>query len=545
MNYPTFLRNIDVLTAGSDREKLCAFIHELARTIPVDGRESFITIFRNSPESIKEVSDNLPEEIDRILGNLVEIDKEVRRLDSDYSEEWKQGNHDNWYEEYLFSDPDGVLDDINEALSLIHKSIDREEYVKGYELALKLSEITIRVDGVFFDGVMMVKRLFSYELVDGNFDIFAHEALLLALIGSGDTPPARAVYTMMYRFDWFYPLQDILEMGEGKIDVPSFLRLWIETLSSGLSRHEDKYIVEAVKMLGDDNLALDYASKYASNHPGIYLSILRDGVNVSDAEMLKIGFKAMKEIEDPSSRQNASLYTAQYALKSGRRDIAENCWLEAFRAKPDVTSYLRIRLLCRDWSIYSDEIRAIYTAFHWSSEFIRFFDMDFDELMNYLVESKGVTRYPYRTNYVPLFLLLLSNDAGGQGMNIILKWVVDKVSFSTEKYILGTDLEDDRPDTVLFRECFDRWKRNVNLDNDTCREWMENIDRWVLRHVQLVMTENRRFSYESCAIYIAALGEVEESRGIMEKQQLMATYRAMYCRRYLFVDELVKYGFRK
>ncbi len=48
-----------------------------------------------------------------------------------------------------------------------------------------------------------------------------------------------------------------------------------------------------------------------------------------------------------------------------------------------------------------------------------------------------------------------------------------------------------------------------------------------------------------CDIYIAALGEVEESRGITEKQQLIATYRTMYCRRHLFVDKLVKYGFKK
>ncbi len=130
-------------------------------------------------------------------------------------------------------------------------------------------------------------------------------------------------------------------------------------------------------------------------------------------------------------------------------------------------------------------------------------------------------------------------------MDIILKWAVDDVSFSTEKYILGTDLEDDRPDTVLFSECFDRWKQDVTLDDDICREWMMNIDRWVMRYVQSVMTENRRFFYESCAIYIAALGEVEESRGITEKQQLMATYRTMYCRRHLFVDKLVKYGFKK
>ena len=168
MNYPTFLKEVDALIAESDREKLSAFVHELVRTIPEDRRENFISIFRNSGEFAEKDSDNLPEEIDRIIERLETVEKEERRLDSDYNEAWKSGNHHNWYEEYIFSDPDGVLDDINEALSLIHKSVDREEYVKGYELARKLSELIVRVDGVYFDGSMKLRSLNSRAICSTN-----------------------------------------------------------------------------------------------------------------------------------------------------------------------------------------------------------------------------------------------------------------------------------------------------------------------------------------------------------------------------------------
>ncbi len=554
MNYPTFLRNIDALTAGSDREKLCAFIHELAGNIPDSNREYFLTLLRNFCESAEKSpgndSDNLPEKIDRILGRLEEIQENEIRLQSEYNNEWNCWNDDEWNEQYFFSDPEGILDDINEALSLIHKSVDHEEYSKGYALVLKLSELSLEVDGAYSDGEMNLDNLFSYQLLDGSFNTVMKESVFLACMGCGDDNPAEAMLAVIDNLhSSTVPLEEIIEMGDGKIDTASLLPLWIEALASRSGWETGKLLDKAVTMLDDDRLALDYASRYASTYPIIYVNVLRNGLHVTTEKMLEIGLRAMKEVrEDSALRNDVCLYTAEYALKSGRQDIAENCWMEAFRTEPCVVDYLRLRLLTGDWDSYRDRVREVYTAQKNTRNIsvLRFLDMDFEGLMSNLVVSEDCARSSSAMECVTLFLILLSDGATGEGMEAMLKNAVYESRFTTKGYTFGTDLEDDRPDTVLFSECFDRWKRDVTLDEAVCRKWIRNIDRWIQFYVQTAMDNNDRVCYRSCAQYIAALGEVEEKRGSRgAKQQLMVTYRKLYWRRRSFVDELVKFGFRK
>ncbi len=60
------------------------------------------------------------------------------------------------------------------------------------------------------------------------------------------------------------------------------------------------------------------------------------------------------------------------------------------------------------------------------------------------------------------------------------------------------------------------------------------------------MSENRRNYYDECASFVAAFGEVLESRGIPgAKAKLMEEYRSKYSRRRAFHDLLRAYGMRK
>lgn len=68
----------------------------------------------------------------------------------------------------------------------------------------------------------------------------------------------------------------------------------------------------------------------------------------------------------------------------------------------------------------------------------------------------------------------------------------------------------------------------------------------ITMRVKGIMESNRRNYYGECAAFIAALGEVKESRGEWNvKANLMEYYKTMYSRRRAFHEELRKFGMRK
>jgi len=54
-----------------------------------------------------------------------------------------------------------------------------------------------------------------------------------------------------------------------------------------------------------------------------------------------------------------ALITADNALKCGLVDVAEMCWLEAFRSDTNVTNYLRLRQNVRNWNKFKDSVAQI------------------------------------------------------------------------------------------------------------------------------------------------------------------------------------------
>ena len=72
--------------------------------------------------------------------------------------------------------------------------------------------------------------------------------------------------------------------------------------------------------------------------------------------------------------------------------------------------------------------------------------------------------------------------------------------------------------------------------------WVEEL---VKKRVGGIMEGNHRNYYYECAEYIAALGEVLESRGVLNgKQKLMLEYKQSYSRRSAFHKELRTCGMK-
>ena len=89
------------------------------------------------------------------------------------------------------------------------------------------------------------------------------------------------------------------------------------------------------------------------------------------------------------------------------------------------------------------------------------------------------------------------------------------------------------------------WKAQIVLPNGIDELWLGKIYQWLELRVSAIIKANRRSCYEECAAFVAAYGEVLESRGkIGEKLRIMQQYKKDYSRRRAFHEALRTFGMK-
>ena len=122
---------------------------------------------------------------------------------------------------------------------------------------------------------------------------------------------------------------------------------------------------------------------------------------------------------------------------------------------------------------------------------------------------------------------------------------VSDMAFSEEEYGQGTGCSQEHDAGNSFWKCFSEWKERTLMPEEEQQEVMERIEHLIEIRVEGIMNANRRNYYGECAGFIAAYGEVKESRGEPAgKQSFMEMYRQKYSRRTAFRQELRAFGYR-
>ncbi len=559
MNYPSFLKRVDQLANACNEEALRLFVHEIARTLSEERRDEFVQTLQGfchvSQESFEEIDDD-GESTDEMIEKLQEISDGERSLLCDYNEEWDDWR-DSFKDEFRFSDPEGILDDIAKAVARLHECLDKEWHREGAWLAEALAPLAVTVYGEYPEASMNMKDLDTYGLLEFDYAKMAREAIYLACVGNEMDQRAEEMLDIVSNLQVSFSLEDILGMGSAEIDLDGFLPSWIEALAKRTSAQADALLGEALGMLEDDDAVLAYASRYASSHPVLYQNILRDGGKNGDVgKMMRIGLKAMEEVpRECKERNEICLLTAGFALGVQEQETAEKCWLEAFKTLPSAMNYLRLRLLSRCWDDYAGTVRGIYDEYYASMDSWRrralapllFFDGRFDEMIDQFMNPGNGIGWSgtFMKQGIALMLMLLDRGNDQQiGMRKMIGTASGACDFVDKEYCKGTQLAAG-DDKNLFAECFGDWKRNITLSEETCDEWLKKIDGWIELRVGAIMAANRRKNYDECAGFIAAYGEVLQSRGKDSgKYEVMWRYKNQYARRRAFHDSLKQFGMR-
>lgn len=372
INLNQFLKSVDAATAEMSREKLEEVIHDIARTLPEKAREDFLIRLdmihgmNENAETQQENSAQDFEQTGKLLKEKLEcIENGELTLEGCINEEY-----DDWYDssddEFLYSDPRGVLDIIESACRFVHQCIEHEAYKAGAEIARILIGLEIMVDGEYqeyMEEPIDINDLGNYHLGNVDYRTLVIDAAHAAYCASELPDRADELYRIMYdsgRQD--ISLEMVMQSGRELPDRDAFLELWIEYLGSINTDRAEKLLREALELAGGGPLLLESARKYGGIHPELYEQYLTDMQGKADAEsLLEVGAEAVDFIgKKELVRSRIALLTGEIALGLDRQEEAEKYWLEAFRSDTRVVNYLRLAVECRDFSGMRKEAAEIY-----------------------------------------------------------------------------------------------------------------------------------------------------------------------------------------
>lgn len=582
------------------KEQLAEFIHDTARTLPENQREDFLAemlLFAGGKETHicpelskadQEAAADFEQKRSFLRTRLERMESGELCLEGSLNPEY-----DDWYssaeEEFLYSDPEGILDIIEEACRFVHQCVDCEEYQAACELTGILIGLDIMVGGEYqeyTDEPININDLKSYHLGNVDYRTLVIDAARAAYCASALSERADELYiTLMNSGRRDITLEMILQGGRELPDIDAFLPLWIEHLGRMTGSSAGKLLQEALELADDGEQLLANARKYCGEHPELYEQYLTANQGKTDADsLLAVGTEALEAIEKKYLvRSRVALLTSRTALEQDRPELAETCWLEAFRSDTRVVNYLRLLMECRDFSNVREAAAQIYretcSQLRKDSYFLptagggrenqvnptqayllAFLGGEFDYVRERAMNATNSLGWSasFMKCGLAAFLLLLTEDGslpqdapqqGGElktmkpGAREMLRRIVAAVGFDKSEYEKGTLRLIEESNEGWFLTCWNHWKRTVPLSREQ-REallgWAEGL---VTKRVQGIMEGNHRNYYGECAAYIAALGEARESGGEPNgKQATMAKYMEAYNRRSAFRQVMRGYG---
>ena len=582
------------------KEQLAEFIHDTARTLPENQREDFLAemlLFAGGkethicPEPSKadqEAAADFEQKRSFLRTRLERMESGELCLEGSLNPEY-----DDWYssaeEEFLYSDPEGILDIIEEACRFVHQCVDCEEYQAACELTGILIGLDIMVGGEYqeyTDEPININDLKSYHLGNVDYRTLVIDAARAAYCASALSERADELYiTLMNSGRRDITLEMILQGGRELPEIDAFLPLWIEHLGRMTGSSAGKLLQEALELADDGEQLLANARKYCGEHPELYEQYLTANQGKTDADsLLAVGTEALEAIEKKYLvRSRIALLTSRTALEEDRPELAETCWLEAFRSDTRVVNYLRLLMECRDFSNVREAAAQIYretcSQLRKDSYFLptagggrenqvnptqayllAFLGGEFDYVRERAMNATNSLGWSasFMKCGLAAFLLLLTEDGslpqdaaqqGGElktmkpGAREMLRRIVAAVGFDKSEYEKGTLRFIEESNEGWFLTCWNHWKRTVPLSREQREALLEWAEGLVTKRVQGIMEGNHRNYYGECAAYIAALGEAREAGGEPNgKQATMAKYMEAYNRRSAFRQVMRGYG---
>lgn len=589
MNLLNFLHSVDSLSQAMDKEQLIALIHDIARILPENERTNFLDRMMKSQSDITTDSSKKQKGYEKpdktkykeLKERLLKIESREICLTGDLNEEY-----DDWYnseaEEFIYEDPEGVGKILEEACGLVHECVEQEQYKEGYELSKLLIGLEVMVDGEYLnytDAPIGIEEFRAHGLAELDYKTLVMDALYLTYCGTSLEERADALYcTMQNAGQGDISMEMIMQRGEELPEFDEFLPMWISYLGNECSKMAQRLLNEAVELSDSSECMLSSARAYCEYHPGLYETYIKNNIGKVDSkELLLVGKEALEKIDKKYLvRSQIALVMAEIMLKENSNKVTgdvEQCWLEAFRSDTRAVHFLRLMMECRDFSVWKTEADNINhnmqktmrrTVFGYERSgspqengadvnqiyLVALLSGEYEFVKNNAMDHKGAVGWSgsYMKEGLAAFMLILLNTDPEEhftGIKSMISKLVSSVGFKVTEYQQGVPALIKDRDSEWFWKCFSHSKQLFPMAESQQEPFLHWVEQLVKERVEGIMEGNHRNYYYECAEYVAALGEVWESRGVANgKQKIMLSYKQMYSRRSAFHRELRACGMR-
>lgn len=489
--------------------------------------------------------------------------------------------YDDWYdndeEMFLFEDPQNVLGIIKKTCHLIHHCVDTELYGECYELVDVSMGISVWVGGDYseYEGdPLSLKEIHDSELGPFDYHQLVMDVLCIAYWANSIEERPDALYWIINQSQ----LQDIkleafIQSSSRELEnLSDFLERWINYL--GRCQPDQitvPLLLEAVDLQNDNERTLEQARKFSAKHPELYEHLLKQ-TDGEDQKLFSIGQEALQKIQPQFKiRGRIALLTAEYALRLNKQKEAERCWLEAFRSNTTPVNYLHLLVEKTNASDCQEEAKRIYHSVDQIVQIMPYYSQSAVLMENKIskptyyalaflggefahVFDKGMNRKAplgWSTTFmkegIAWFLLALyEGEELAEGCYAMYERICDSISFSADNFSKGLLKPISGEDTSLYQELFLKWKSLTPIDPSEQQLFIKRLEKLVNIRTVGILNEQRRNYYGECAAFIAALGEVKESRGeVNGKENLLLSYQKMYPHHSAFRRELKAFGLKK
>lgn len=535
MSISEFLTRVDAIADNCTEDQLWQFVHEMAKITPEESQETFLNLFQAVAEG--------------------RINEEAEDYDNSL------------YNQYLTEDEYYLLNDLEEACSMVHQLVQARDYEKALALGKRLTGL----DRIAFCLTERTER---------RHDVDVRMLLLDTMTAAYYASKRRCwdIYTCT-KNQKGVTLKELLQYTEEKLpDFRTFLDEWIlflgETADQAYVRHA--LYQEALAMLPEGKDRSPFVQRYAEEFPEGYTLLLEDS-SIPAETRWNLGREVLEVIrENGELRAEIALKTAEAAVCAGKsQEELERCWLEAFSSEPRAEHYLRAYVHSRDPMACKEKLDTAVAAWQKKAAVDIRWRMQWESASSVFQFLQGDALNLFRDVIWPKKSWGW-NGFGGAFLCLAalyqkvpetrLMWDVygkakKELRFQKEKYLRGVpqsailDLENAQPqlklqgredldEDQLFLLCFRQWEaRAVSFSDAEVEEILGGLQRIMEEQMSGSGTPELAYQYGDYALLAAALGEIRESMGQAgAKQEILARFAYINRRRPKCLAELSKRG---
>ncbi|MET3558946.1 hypothetical protein ABID29_002089 [Streptococcus rupicaprae] len=333
MNSVVFFAELEKAFQNSSFAELKEIILSLAKQVAAEDREVFLkTHFGTSLVSRQQV-DVVWDETDFLLEQLRAIEQGELTLLAKFNEHF-----DDWYDDwdgmFEFSDDDGLVTILKQVLLLIDTLLNQNKLVEALELAKRLEQLEVGVDGDYNDYTADRFTLISFEeygLMPNVYKPFLSQLIYLTYQTTNLGERAEALFSLFEKNRHYrLSLDELLQEWGIFEDLQEFLPLWLDYLGKTKGDLAYKLLVEALDLKTEETDVFAFAKSVALVHPtflGTYFK--ENSSSLAPAVCLAKGYEALKLLPiNESNRSDIALLLTSFVDDESER---YGLWVEVFK----------------------------------------------------------------------------------------------------------------------------------------------------------------------------------------------------------------------